>query len=63
MQRENKKERCAMAILTAKCDRAFVVADDKAESFKSLKSNPEVFRKIDAIASKLQKNITVETEK
>lgn len=59
----SRKKGVSMAILTADCDRAFVVANDKAESFRNQKRDPKVFKKINAAATKLQKNMTIEEKK
>ena len=57
MKKGSRKKGVSMAILTADCDRAFVVANDKAESFRNQKRDPKVFKKINAAATKLQKNM------
>lgn len=49
-----------MAVLTAECDRAFVVSADKAELFKKQKKEEKVFLKIDAVTAKLEKNLKVD---
>ena len=64
MKKENgstkdKKGRNKMAVLTADCDRTFVVAQDKAEDFKNKKGDTEVFKKIEIAKEKL-KNLKVE---
>lgn len=50
---DKKKNDVSMTILTADCDRTFIVAEDKAEKFKNQKKNLKVFQKIYATAAKL----------
>ena len=57
-----EKEKIKMAILTAECDRAFVVAADKAEQFKQQKKNVKVFKQIENVTTKLNKTIKVDAK-
>ena len=57
-----EKEKIKMAILTAECDRAFVVAADKAEQFKQQKKNVKVFKQIESVTTKLNKTIKVDAK-
>ena len=59
-KREKKGKGSSMAVLTAECDRAFVVSADKAELFKKQTKEEKVFLKIDAVTAKLEKNLKVE---
>lgn len=52
-----------MAVLTADCDRAFVVSPDKAKEFNSLKANPNLFKQIEYATKKLEKNLKVDIYK
>lgn len=58
--KEKKKGRNGMAILTAECDRAFVVSADKAEQFKEQKKNEKIFKKIESVTAKFEKNLKVD---
>ena len=62
MMTENKKERAKMAVLTVKCDRAFVVAADKADTFKNQKRDENVFKKIENVTAKLEKNLKIDSK-
>ena len=52
-----------MAVLTANCDKSFVVSPDKAKEFNALKAKPELFNKIDMATQKLNKNLKVDIYK
>ena len=54
----SKEEKQKFFAYTIPCDRAFVVAPEKAEEFINLKPNPELKKKIDEATSKL--NIKIE---
>lgn len=58
-----KKGEIKMAVLTANCDKSFIVSPDKAKEFNALKANPELFKKIDLATSKLSKNLKVDINK
>jgi len=51
-----------MAVLTVKCDRAFVVAADKADTFKNQKRDETVFKKIENVTAKLEKNLKIDNK-
>lgn len=52
-----------MAVLTANCDKSFVVSPDKAKEFNALKAKPELFDKIDMATKKLNRNLKVDIYK
>ncbi len=52
-----------MAILTADCDRSFVVSPDKAKEFNSLEAKSDLFNKIEMASKKLEKNLKVDIYK
>lgn len=52
-----------MAVMTAKCDRPFVVSADKADMFEAQKKDEAIFNKINVVASKIEKNLKTENEK
>lgn len=55
---ENER-RINMAVFTAECDRAFIVASDKAEEFKNVKVDKKIAKKIEEAKEKF-KNIKAE---
>lgn len=59
MIKKIKKGRKKMAVLTADCDRTFVVAPDKVKEFKNKKRNTEALKKAEGARKKL-KNLKVE---
>ena len=67
MPQVNKKNKYKgaekMAILTANCDKAFVVSPDKSKDFNELKAKPDLFEKIEMATKKLEKNLKVDIYK
>lgn len=62
-EEKNAKGEQRMAVLTADCDKAFVVSPDKAKEFNSLKADPKLFKQIDYATKKLEKNLKVDIYK
>lgn len=50
MEQNNKKQK--FTVLAVPCDRAFVVAPEKAEEFRNLKPNPKLKKMIDEAIKK-----------
>ena len=51
-----------MAVLTVKCDRAFIVSEEKAKAFQEQKKNEKIFQKIETVTEKFGKNMKVERQ-
>ena len=51
-----------MAVMTANCDRAFIVSAENAERFKAQTKNETLAKKIDSITSRLGKDLNIEDE-
>ncbi len=57
---KKEKRMIKMAVMTAKCDRTFVVSADNAKVFREQKKDENAFTKINLAASKLEKRLKID---